>query len=197
MLGFTEELELLEKLPENELNLSGGKQEIEKMMLKAAKATCDFYIENTPIDGIPYWDTGAPNLHKLGNYLEKPADPFNDWEPVDSSAAAIGCQGLLRLGKYLTEKGEPENGAKYWQAGLTVMNTLLDYPYLSTDPNHQGLILHSIYHQPNGWDNIPAGQKIASGESSMWGDYHAREAALYLQRIINNEKYYTFFSSLI
>jgi unsaturated chondroitin disaccharide hydrolase len=192
MLGFTEELELLEKLPENELNLSGGKQEIEKMMLKAAKATCDFYIENTPIDGIPYWDTGAPNLHKLGNYLEKPADPFNDWEPVDSSAAAIGCQGLLRLGKYLTEKGEPENGAKYWQAGLTVMNTLLDYPYLSTDPNHQGLILHSIYHQPNGWDNVPAGQKIASGESSMWGDYHAREAALYLQRIINNEKYYIF-----
>jgi unsaturated chondroitin disaccharide hydrolase len=197
MLGFTEELELLEKLPENELNLSGGKQEIEKMMLKAAKATCDFYIENNPIDGIPYWDTGAPNLHKLGNYLEKPADPFNDWEPVDSSAAAIGCQGLLRLGKYLTEKEEPENGAKYWQAGLTVMNTLLDYPYLSTDPNHQGLILHSIYHQPNGWDNVPAGQKIASGESSMWGDYHAREAALYLQRIINNEKYYTFFSSLI
>jgi unsaturated chondroitin disaccharide hydrolase len=197
MLGFTEELELLEKLPENELNLSGGKQEIEKMMLKAAKATCDFYIENTPIDGIPYWDTGAPNLHKLGNYLEKPADPFNDWEPVDSSAAAIGCQGLLRLGKYFKNKGEKVIGEKYWQAGLTVMNTLLDYPYLSTDPNHQGLILHSIYHQPNGWDNVPAGQKIASGESSMWGDYHAREAALYLQRIINNEKYYTFFSSLI
>jgi hypothetical protein len=197
MLGFAEELELLEKLPDNELKLSGGKQEIEKMMLKAAQATCDFYIENTPIDGIPYWDTGGPNLHKLGNYLEKPADPFNEWEPVDSSAAAIGAQGLLRLGKYLTEKGEKKAGEKYWQAGLTVMSTLLDYPYLSTDPNHQGLILHSIYHQPNGWDNVPAGQKIASGESSMWGDYHAREAAFYLQRIINNEKYYTFFSSLI
>ena len=197
MLGFAEELELLGKLPENELKLSGGKLVIEKMMLKAAKATCDFYIENTPVDGIPYWDTGAPNLYKMGNYLENPADPFNEWEPVDSSAAAIGTQGLLRLGKYLTEKGEKEAGEKYWQAGLTVMNTLLDYPYLSTDPNHQGLILHSIYHQPNGWDNVPAGQKIASGESSMWGDYHAREAALYLQRIINNEKYYTFFSSLI
>jgi hypothetical protein len=197
MLGFTEELELLEKWPDEELKLSEGKQEIEKMMRKAAQATCDFYIENTPIDGIPYWDTGAPNLHKLGNYLEKPADLFNEWEPVDSSAAAIGAQGLLRLGKYLTEKGEKEAGEKYWQAGLTVMNTLLDYPYLSTDPNHQGLILHSIYHQPNGWDNVPAGQKIASGESSMWGDYHAREAAIYLQRIINKERYYTFFSNLI
>lgn len=197
MLGFAEELELLEKLPENELTLMGEKPEIEKMMLKAAKATCDFYIENTPVDGIPYWDTGAPNLHQLGNYLEKPADPFNDWEPVDSSAAAIGCQGLLRLGQYLTEKGETENGAKYWQAGLTVMNTLLDSPYLSTDPNHQGLILHSIYHRPNGWDYIPEGSKIPCGESSMWGDYHAREAALYMQRIINDEKYFTFFSNLI
>jgi hypothetical protein len=197
MLGFTEELELLEKLNEKETELLGGKQEIEKMMLKAAKATCDFYIENTPVDGIPYWDTGAPNLHKLGNYLERPADPFNDYEPVDSSAAAIGAQGLLRLGKYLTGKGEKAAGEKYWQAGLTVMNTLLDYPYLSTDPQHQGLILHSIYHRPNGWDFVPEGSKIPYGESSMWGDYHAREAALYLQRIINNGKYYTFFSSLI
>lgn len=197
MLGFTEELELLEKLTEKETELLGGKQEIEKMMLKAAKATCDFYIENTPVDGIPYWDTGAPNLHKLGNYLEKPADPFNDWEPVDSSAAAIGAQGLLRLGKYLTGKEEKVASEKYWQAGLTVMNSLIDYPYLSTDPKHQGLVLHSIYHRPNGWDFVPEGSKIPCGESSMWGDYHAREAALYLQRIINNGKYYTFFSSLI
>lgn len=28
----------------------------------------------------------------------------------------------------------------------------------------------------------------------MWGDYHAREVALYLQRIIRNEPYYTFFN---
>ena len=197
MLGFAEELEMLETILENELTLFGGKAEIEKMMLKAAKATCDFYIENTPVDGITYWDTGAPNLYKLGNYLEKPADPFNDWEPVDSSAAAIGCQGLLRLGKYLSEKGKKEEGKIYWQAGLTVMNTLLDSPYLSTDPNHQGLILHSIYHRPNGWDFIPEGSIIPRGESSMWGDYHARETALYLDRIIKNEKYYTFFSGLI
>ena len=193
MVGFPEELEALPRFNDTDLKSLGGREKIKKMMLKAARATCDFYIENTPVDGIPYWDTGAPNLHKLGDYLGKPADPFNAWEPVDSSAATIGVQGLLRLGKYLMEKGEAEDGKKYWQAGLTVMNSLLDYPYLSTDPGHQGLILHSIYHQPNGWDNIPKGQKIACGESSMWGDYHAREAALYLQRIINNENYYTFF----
>ena len=46
-------------------------------MLKAAKATCDFYIENTPVDGVPYWDTGAPGLQKMGDYLNRPSDPFN------------------------------------------------------------------------------------------------------------------------
>ncbi|QGY44917.1 glycosyl hydrolase [Maribellus comscasis] len=194
MLGFAEELELLNKFPDNSLKDFGGKAEIEKMMLKATKATCDFYINNTPVDGIPYWDTGAPNLHKMGDYLDKPSDPYNSWEPVDSSAAAIGAQGLLRLGKYLSENKKKEEGQTYWQAGLTVMNSLLDYPYLSTNPEHQGIILHSIYHQPNGWDNVPEGQKIACGESSMWGDYHAREVALYLKRIIANEKYYTFFN---
>lgn len=194
MCGFTEQLELLDFISENELTAFGGKEVLSSMMLKAAKATCDFYIENTPIDGIPYWDTGAPNLYRMGDYLNKPANPFNDFEPVDSSAAAIGVQGLLRLGKYLTEKGETEAGTKYFQAGLTVLNTLLDEPYLSTGENHQGLLLHSIYHQPNGWDFIPKGSKIPNGESSMWGDYHIREACLYLQRIINNENYYTYFN---
>ena len=193
MTGFAEELELLQNISEEEIRVATSKAEIENIMLKAAKATCDFYIENTPTCGIPYWDTGAPNLHKLGDYLNRPADPYNDWEPVDSSAAAIGSQGLLRLGKYLMAKGEKQAGEKYWQAGLTVLHSLLAEPYLSTNKSHQGLILHSIYHQPNGWDNIPAGQKIACGESSMWGDYHAREVALYLQRIINDDTYYTFF----
>ena len=197
MLGFAEELEALHVISEEELKPVKEKAEIEKIMLRAARAVCDFYINNTPVDGIPYWDTGAPNLYKLGDYLNKPADPFNNWEPVDSSAAAIGAQGLLRLGKFIKDNGDLESGNKYWQAGLTVMNTLLDHPYLSTDPNHQGLILHSIYHQPNGWDNVPKGQKIACGESSMWGDYHAREVALYLHRIINNDKYYSFFGNLI
>jgi len=71
---------------------------------------------------------------------------------------------------------------------------LLDAPYLSTNPKHQGLILHSVYHRPNGWDHIPAGQKIPCGESSMWGDYHAREAALYVQRVADNKPYLTFWS---
>ncbi|MDT8391862.1 MAG: glycosyl hydrolase [Lentisphaeria bacterium] len=193
MLGYAEQLEYIATRPDEELETFGGRGEVEGLLLKTAMATCDFFIDNTPTDGIPYWDTGAPDLHRLGDYLNQPSDPFNDWEPIDSSAAAIAVQGLLRLGHYLSEKGQDEAGSRYWQAGLTVMETLLSDPYLSTDPEHQGLILHSVYHRPNGWDHIPSGQKIPCGESSMWGDYHAREAALYLTRHIQNKPYLTFF----
>ncbi|MCW3119828.1 MAG: glycosyl hydrolase, partial [Chitinophagaceae bacterium] len=89
---------------------------------------------------------------------------------------------------------DAKSGDRYWQAGLCVVNVLLGEPYLSTDESHQGLVLHSIYHRPNGWDHIPDGSKIPNGESSMWGDYHMREVCLYLQRIVENGKYYAFFN---
>ncbi|MCP9237627.1 glycosyl hydrolase [Lewinella sp. JB7] len=191
MLGFPEQLEYLSGLDDTALEPFGGFAEVEAVYLRAARATCDFYLAHTAEDGIPYWDTGAPKLHRLGDYTAKPADPYNAFEPVDSSAAAIGAQGLLRLGRYL-ESRDPEAGKTYFQAGLTVLNTLLDEPYLSTDDDHQGLILHSIYHRPNGWDYVPDGAKIPYGESSMWGDYHAREAVLYAGKLLEGRDYHFF-----
>jgi hypothetical protein len=188
MLGFAEQLEFIATLPDEDLAAFGGRGEIEFMMRRAAMATCDFYIDNSPSDGIPYWDTGAPNLHKLGDWGSRPADPFNSYEPVDSSAAAIAAQGLLRLGRYLDNE-------RYWQAGLTVCGALFDEPYLSLDPDHQGLILHAVYHRPNGWDRAPAADGVPRGEACMWGDYHARELALYVQRMIVGRPYLTFWSS--
>lgn len=196
MLGFAEELEFIETLPESEFEGIISKKELIDILLKGAKATCDFYIENTPTDGIPYWDSGAPGLVHLGDYLNRPADPYNDFEPVDSSAAAIGAQGLLRLGNFLQTNGHAEKGKQYYQAGLSVLSRLLEEPYLSTDSDHQGILLHSVYHRPNGWDNIPEGYKIPCNESSMWGDYHMREAALLVSKIIKNETYYTFFNGI-
>lgn len=192
ILGFAEQLEYLQTVPDADLEPLGGRAAIEEMMLRAASATADFYVEHTPLDGVPYWDTGAPNLYRLGNYLERPADPFNDFEPVDSSAAAISAQGLLRLGHYLRGRGSPA-ADRYWQAGLTVANTLLAAPYISEQPDHQGLLLHSIYHRPNGWDYVPEGSKIPRGESCMWGDYHLMELALLLWREGRGLPYLTFF----
>jgi hypothetical protein len=203
ILGFAELLEFLRggvrgtlADPAHRARSSRPKEALaavpEKMSL-AATATADFYLANACADGIPMWDTGAPNLHRLGDYLGKPADPFNQCEPIDSSAAAIAAQGLVRLGNDLTAKGDKNNGSRFRQAGLTIVNRLFDAPYLAADPKHQGLILHSVYHRPNGWDCIAPGQKVPNGESSMWGDYHALELALLLLREARGEKYLTFF----
>jgi hypothetical protein len=164
---------------------------------RAATVTADFYLENACADGIPMWDTGAPRLHRLGDYLNRPADPFNAWEPVDSSAAAIAAQGLIRLGNYLQISGKSPRAARYRQAGLTIARTLFAEPYLAVDAKHQGLILHSVYHRPNGWDYVAPGQKVPNGESSMWGDYHARELANLLLREARGETYPTFFEPTV
>ena len=196
MLGFAEQLEFLQSQDNlSELDELGGKMHLEEVFLKAARATCDFYIEYTAKDGIPYWDTGAPGLANLPDWQKRNSDPFNDFEPVDSSAAAIGAQGLLRLGNYLREK-KAGDADMYWSAGLTIADTLFADSYLSTDKNHQGLILHSIYHRPNGWDHVPENSKIPNGEACMWGDYHARELAHYLNEGIKGESYYTFFKDI-
>ena len=183
--GYAELLEYVDHLSDDALDLYGGRDAINGWMLKAACATADYYIDSiTSTDGIPLWDAGAPGL--IEGYGDKISDPYNTSEPVDSSAAAIAAQGLYRLGKYMDD-------ARYRQAALTVAHTLFDAPYLSQDEEHQGLILHSIYHNPNGWDYVPGGQKVACGESSMWGDYHAMELAVLLQREMDNAPYLTFF----
>jgi hypothetical protein len=191
MLGFAEELEFVSSLPESEFGHAGvmGKSAAVSMLAKAAQATCDFYLgKASTSDGICYWDTGAPNLYRLGEWRDSIADPHNPYEPVDSSASAIAAQGLIRLGVALGARGDG-----YLQAGLAVTRRLLEEPYLSTDPRHEGILLHSIYHRPNGWDYIPPNLHVPAGESSMWGDYHLLELGLLVARI-SEGRYYSFFS---
>jgi hypothetical protein len=192
ILGYAEELECFRSLPKTELEPVGGRNAINRLLLRTTQAAADFYLAHTAADGIPYWDTGAPGLVHLRDYLNRPAQIDNDYEPVDSSAAAIAAQGFLRLGRVLDQN---QAGRKYYQAGLTIAKTLFAPPYLSEDAGHEGLILHSVYHRPNGWDYVPKGKKIPQGESSMWGDYHAIELAVYLKRELENGPYLAFFDA--
>src|SRR4030095_4241141 len=112
-----------------------------------------YYIEQASSDGLIYWDTGAPGLAHMGDYRDRPSEPDNAFEPVDSSAASIVAQGMLRLGRSLQTRGEEAAGARYHQAALTIAKHLFAAPYLSESPAHEGLILHSIYsrsRQPRG-----------------------------------------------
>ena len=54
---------------------------ITAMVLKAARATADFFIENTPTDGIPYWDTGAPETSSAFGFFA----PFQPYFWMNSS----------------------------------------------------------------------------------------------------------------
>src|SRR5439155_9656203 len=139
MLGFAEQLEFLRTVSDEAFERSGGRAAAESMMTEAARATCDHYIAIAAADGVPYWDSGAPGLAALEGWGDRPADPFNDREPVDSSAAAIAAQGLLWLARVAHDD-------RYEQAALRVLDTILDEPYLSVDRDHQGLLLHSVYH---------------------------------------------------
>jgi hypothetical protein len=198
MLGFAEEIEFLETVPDESFAATGhDRADVDGALLDAARATCDHYIDIAAADGVPYWDDGAPGLAALEGWRERPSDPFNDREPVDSSAAAIAAQGLLRLATILSRRRVPDDD-RYQQAGLRVVNTLFDPsgPYVSAAADHQGLLLHSVYHWPNGWDYVPPGAAIPRGESSMWGDYHAREVALYVLRQATGKPYLTFFGPL-
>ena len=222
--GYPEQLEWLET--RNDADITGAevqestgfasKEDVEKRFLETACATADLHLATTPTDGIPYWDTGAPGLRLMEGYAEKPADPDNAHEPVDSSAAAISAQGLLRLGRYLQRNAErlagselraaasrwpnaPATareiealGARYRAAGLVSASTLFDEPYLSSG-DHQGILLHSVYHRPNGWDYTPDANGVPRGESCMWGDYHLLELAAYLRREVAGHRYLTFF----
>jgi hypothetical protein len=202
ILGYAEQLEFLATVPDDKFTQSTGlkKPAVLAAFEQAARETADHYIQDcTSSDGITYWDDGAPNLHKLGDWQSQPADPFNDHEPVDSSASAIAAQGLLRLGNYFSSLAPrpsplaPSPASQYTQSGLTVARTLLSDAYLATDPSHQGLLLHSIYHRPNNWDHTPPNRKSPCNESSMWGDYHLLELAVYLQRLATSAPYLTFF----
>jgi hypothetical protein len=97
MLGFAEELECYAQMQKCEFDALGGYNEIETTLRETAQAACDFYLDNTATDGIPYWDTGAPGLANMHGWRERTSDPFNAFEPVDSSAAAIGAQGCCGL----------------------------------------------------------------------------------------------------
>ena len=187
VLGYPELLEVLAWCdPDEVAELAVPSMEslaaARERLLQVARAPADFLIANSASDGIPYWDTGAPGLVQLGDWRSRPAEPDNSAEPVDSSAAAIGAQGLLRLGALLAGS-DVDAAQRYTQAGLTMAHTLFAAPYLSADPGHQGLLLHAVYHRPNGWDHVPAGSAVPNGEACMWGDYHLLELAVLVQRL--------------
>ena len=193
LAGYAEQLEYFAALDDAELEPFGTKAALVQAMEKAALATAEFHIENSFADGVPFWDTDAPGVASFGAITDKPSDPYNDVEPLDSSAAAVCGQGYLRLGNYYLSKGDQARGTRYRAAAFTIARALLAEPYLAVNPQHQGITLHAIYHRPNGWDYVPPSRAIPCGEAALWGDYHALELMSLIKREAENAPYPLFF----
>ncbi len=72
MCGYPEELEFFVTCPTRNWSRLEAGPPWRQMFLPARPRDLRFLHRATPSDGIPYWDTGAPLLHKLGDYLERP-----------------------------------------------------------------------------------------------------------------------------
>lgn len=122
----------------------------DKAYLDFAQKVTDFAINhpNMPVDGVPYWDYGAPG------------------EERDSSAASIMASGLLELHKYV----EPEKGKAYLAFAVKQLVSLSSKAYFS-EGNEIG---HWIL--KHGVGNKPGNSEIDTPLD--YGDYYYLEALL-------------------
>src|SRR5260370_42135446 len=111
MCGFAEQLELFDTLE------GDAHAETKAIMDKAARATCDFYIEHTPPDGIPYWDAGAPGLAHLGDWRARSAGPLNQYESMGRCSAAREAEGGFCLRGRRQKTSPSEAGRRVARTG--------------------------------------------------------------------------------
>ncbi|HTQ58546.1 MAG TPA: glycoside hydrolase family 88 protein [Bryobacteraceae bacterium] len=117
--------------------------------LATAEACADFYIRNTPADGVPPWDYDAP---------------WPSRELQDTSAAAIAASGLLQLGALAAD---PAKGAFYGETARRILHSLCTNWLADADPAWEGILKGGVYH---------IHKNLGVNESVMWGEYFFLEA---------------------
>ena len=124
--------------------------------LEFAQKVSDFAINhpNMPVDGVPYWDYGAPG------------------EERDTSAASIMASGLLELSTFVPG----DKGAKYRAFAVKQLLSLCTDEYFAK-PGENGdwLLKHGVGHKP-------AGSEIDTPLD--YGDYYFLEALLRFRSLV-------------
>lgn len=117
--------------------------------LQTAMACADFYIANTPPDGVAPWDYDAPPESRT---------------LLDTSAAAIAASGLLQLAGICPD---PVKGDFYGQAARHILTSLCTRHLAKGDPAWEGILKGGVYH---------IHKNLGVNESVMWGEYFFLEA---------------------
>ncbi|MCI4668133.1 MAG: glucuronyl hydrolase [Bacteroidia bacterium] len=121
----------------------------EEQFLATASCMADYWLENVPEDGIPYWDFEARQIPNV---------------PRDASAAAIAAAGLLQLATKLP----PKEGSKYFFQAEKSLKSLSHPTYFL--PEGKPFILdHSTLSIPH---------KIDVDRPQTMADYYFIEAIL-------------------
>jgi unsaturated chondroitin disaccharide hydrolase len=123
-------------------------------LLSTAQACADFYIAQTPPDGVPPWDYDAPGDSRM---------------LVDTSAAAIAASGLFQLSGLVADAAK---GHFYRETARHILATLCHHWLAEADPAWEGILKGGVYH---------IHKNLGVKESVMWGEYFFLEA---LERVL-------------
>ena len=120
-----------------------------RRLLDAAMRSADWFIANTPPDGVPYWDLrhpGIPNIER------------------DASAAAIAASGLLDLARHTNDV----KARLYREAAERMLRTLSS-SYLTEGTSTASILAHSVGGRP---------QNAEVDAGLIYADYYFVEALL-------------------
>jgi unsaturated chondroitin disaccharide hydrolase len=126
--------------------------------LEVAQLNADYWLANTPADGVVPWDFDAPQ-----------SGPHSRAQ-VDTSASAIATVGLLNLAEFSTSAARR---SAYRACALRAMDSLTANYLGAGVPGWEGILRGGVYH---------IHKDLGVNESVMWGEYFFVEA---LQRTLS------------
>ena len=149
--------------------------------LTTARKCADYFIKNSPADGVPYWDFGVarassprdqsacrtcsePQKSEIAGKMPAPR------AKRDASAAAICASGLIELSSL-----DPENRDKYLAAAERILTTLSKPPYLTEGTENPAVIQNVVASWRDSLDD--------KERSFIYGDYYFIEALVRYKKI--------------
>ena len=119
------------------------------VLLDAARRTADYFIDNLPQDGVPYWDFRHPGIPRAKR---------------DASAAAIAASGLFDLARRVDRKG----GERYRVEAERILRELATN-YTTEGTTSAAILKHSVGGHP---------QNVEVDVGIVYADYYFIEALL-------------------